>query len=170
MVFSKLDFNNGSISNSYLKNGFFAMDEGVNTSGLYVINNSTFVNNTSEYGTILNIKTLEELTGSTINVTNSEFISNRASKYGGAVYSIGEFSNLHVYFDYCKFIDNHALLGDIFYSYSRESSPLISNIEELELIEGALVTNPVKIILDNDNQNSFSILSGDMLPKNITCN
>ncbi|KAL6612841.1 7 transmembrane sweet-taste receptor of 3 GCPR-domain-containing protein [Neocallimastix sp. 'constans'] len=168
MVFSKLDFNNGSISNSYLKNGFFAMDEGVNTSGLYVINNSTFVNNTSEYGTILNIKTLEELTGSTINVTNSEFISNRASKYGGAVYSIGEFSNLHVYFDYCKFIDNHALLGDIFYSYSRESSPLISNIEELELIEGALVTNPVKIILDNDNQNSFSILSGDMLPKNIT--
>jgi len=158
------------VKNSYFRNGFIYLDESDGTSGGYNLMNSRFENNTSEYGTILHIEYLNQKTGTQVNTINSVFIGNKASKYGGVIYSIGPYDNLHIQINYCTFTDNHAKLGDIVYSLSRESIPYFSNLEKLEAIEGAVVTNPTKLILDENSINKVSIYSGDTIPNNITSN
>jgi len=169
-VHTKLDFNNSTIKNSHFKNGFFTLDEDNNSSGIYNINKSTFINNTSEYGTIINIKKLYENTGCKVNVLNSLFINNKASKFGGVIYSIGKYNNLHANIINCIFFDNNAELGDVIYGFSKKSLPIISNIKKLESMDGAVVTNPTKIRLNSNYINKISINSGDTIPKNISCN
>ncbi|KAL6626029.1 hypothetical protein U3516DRAFT_809530 [Neocallimastix sp. 'constans'] len=168
LVHTKLDFNNSTIKNSHFKNGFFTLDEDNNSSGIYNINKSTFINNTSEYGTIINIKKLYENTGCKVNVLNSLFINNKASKFGGVIYSIGKYNNLHANIINCIFFDNNAELGDVIYGFSKKSLPIISNIKKLESMDGAVVTNPTKIRLNSNYINKISINSGDTIPKNIS--
>ena len=158
------------MKNSYFRNGFIYLDETVGSSGNYYITNSRFENNTSENGSIIHIEYLDRKTGTFLSSDNSVFIGNKASNYGGVIYSMGPYDNLHIQINDCTFTDNHAKLGDIIYSLSRESTPYINNIKELEAIEGAVVTNPTKLILDEDSINKISIYSGDTIPNNITSN
>ncbi|ORX52137.1 hypothetical protein BCR36DRAFT_396937 [Piromyces finnis] len=169
-VYTYIDFRNNTVKNSYFKNGFFYMDENDQTSGLFMIYDSLFVNNTGEAGTIFHIGELLYLTGCTIESTSSQYIGNNSTKYGGVIYSMGQYNNLHTKFIDNVFIDNHSRFGDVIYSYSKESNPNISNINELEAIDGAIVTKPAKIILSEDSIKSFSIHSGDFIPKNIKSN
>ncbi|OUM64963.1 hypothetical protein PIROE2DRAFT_60320 [Piromyces sp. E2] len=138
------------VKNSNFKNGFLYMDEYF--TGMFNITNSSFLNNTSENGTILNILYLDEHTPCFVKSENSTYIGNRASKHGGVVNSM----------------DNHAKLGDIIYIYSKDTSPLISDIEELEAIDGAIVTNPTEFILTDNSFKRITINSGDKIPNNIT--
>jgi len=43
-------------------------------------------------------------------------------------------------------------------------------VDELREIEGAFVTNPVRLEFTNDSPQSLSILSGESIPNNIQCN
>ncbi|OUM57802.1 hypothetical protein PIROE2DRAFT_17101 [Piromyces sp. E2] len=167
---SYIVFRNSTLKNSYFRNGFIFMNEGYGSSGKYYITNSVFTNNTSEFGTVVNIIYMDEKTGCEVNSTNSYYIGNRATKYGGVFYSMGPYNNLHVNIKNNTFIDNHAKLGDIMYSYSRAAMPNIDNIEELEAIDGAIVTNPTQFILDEDSIKKISIYSGDTIPNNISSN
>ncbi|ORX76364.1 hypothetical protein BCR32DRAFT_271328 [Anaeromyces robustus] len=166
MVYTKLDVYNNTIKNSYLKDGFFFMDELRSTSGLYTIEDSTFENNTSDCGSIFHLEYLERYTGSTIICNNSLFRNNTAKRFGGAVYSVGEFNNYHFTMTNNKFINNHALQGSSLYGYSRESLPVVSNLRELESVKGNVATNPTSMRLVNNtyNNHKISLLSGDTLP------
>ncbi|OUM60345.1 hypothetical protein PIROE2DRAFT_13890 [Piromyces sp. E2] len=168
-VSTYIKYNNNLLKNSNFEKGFFYMDEFEHSSGGYYINESIFENITSEYGTIYNIGYINDLTGCQLNSTNSYYVGNRASKYGGVIYSMGPYNFKHVHFINDTFIDNHAELGDIIHTYSINTSPTFTNIEEIEAIEGAISTNPTSFILDEDSIKSISIYSGDSIPSNITC-
>jgi len=158
---------NCTVTNSHFTHGLAYMDEGT-SAAILTLENSTFVNNTSEYGTIMNVKHMDINTACRMRSTNSTFIGNRASKYGGIIYSMGLYNHLYFNFTNNTYIDNHAKLGDIMYSYSKATTPQIDNLEELETIENAIVTNPTKLILSENSIKNFSIYSGDTIPNNIT--
>ena len=68
--------------------------------GAHKFDNSNFRNNTSESGTYLNISNFAIETGKrVVNVTNSSFTDNTASKFGGVYYVMGETSYLRMHFE-----------------------------------------------------------------------
>jgi len=143
------------------------LDETDNTSGIFTIENTIFKNNTSEFGTAINAKYFNQVTGSKIEIRNSEFINNTANKYGGAIQSIGEYNDLHFFIINCKFINNQASLGNDIYTLTKKSLPRISNINMLELDKESIVTNPTRIKLVDDSFQKISIYSGESIPNNI---
>jgi len=145
------------------------MDENKDTSGIFTISNSVFKNNTSEVGTVFNIININKITGSNIYVLNSNFIDNKASKYGGVVHSLGKYNNYHFVLLYCNFINNYAYLGNDIYSISRESMPYITNIKQLESTKNSVATNPTSFKLNDNSIDRISIFSGDTIPNNILC-
>jgi len=143
------------------------MDESRDTSGRFRANYITFTNNTSEYGTFLNVNVFKKGTGSKILIKECEFKNNTASKFGGVVYSTGSDNHMHVEFDSCRFYSNHAKLGKDVYCYTKTSSP---SIRYGNFYEKDLVTLPSNFKLDEKTYNGeVSILSGETIPDNITC-
>ncbi|OUM56206.1 hypothetical protein PIROE2DRAFT_19288 [Piromyces sp. E2] len=169
-VSTNAKFYNNTVKNNYFRKGFINIDEDELSSGNFEIYDSVIANNTGEYGPAVYIGYMAKLTGSRFNSTNTLYIGNRATKYGGAIYSMGPYNNIYVNFTDSTFIDNHALLGDIIHSYSRESLPYFSNLKELEAIAGAITTNPTKLLLDKESITKISLYSGDMIPSNIASN
>ncbi|ORX47569.1 hypothetical protein BCR36DRAFT_92865 [Piromyces finnis] len=162
-------FYNNTIKNSYFKNGIIECDRSKEKSGNITVENSVFINNKSEYGTILNIQLLDERYHTRINIINSKFENNTASKYGGVIYSKDKLTPKSVKVENCEFINNKALIGNDIYTLKIDYEPLISNREYLKNIKGSLATNPTKIKLNNDTFNDLLIKSGDKIPEGITC-
>jgi len=133
-----------------------------------MISSSIFINNTSEYGTIFNVPFINDKSAYGIMVNNCQFTNNTASKYGGVIYSLGEFNNKHVNFYNCNFYDNHAKLGNVLYSYSSMSSPIMNNCN---LNSNDIVTLPTYFEVDEYSYegDEISILSGENIPEGITC-
>ena len=127
---SVIELFSSSIINSHFKNGFIYVNEDEGIAGGIIINSSNFLNNTSEYGTVFNVKKLNLETGTSIKVNSGVFINNTASKFGGVIYSLGKYNNYHVELNTCKFNNNQAKLGGVVYGYSISSFPKISNIEQ----------------------------------------
>eukprot|EP00833_Pecoramyces_ruminatium_P012736 jgi/Orpsp1_1/1186768/evm.model.d7180000053179.1 len=57
--------------------------------------------------------------------------------------------------------------GNLFYTIDKESIPFISNLDELQKINGSFATNPTKLNF-NGNYNEITLLSGDILPNGIS--
>jgi len=136
-------------------------------SGLFHISNSKFINNTSEYGTIFSIFSINQDTGSIFDVKNCEFTNNTSSNFGGVIYSVGKYINNHMNFTDCQFNNNHARLGDTIYSYSIDGIPNISN--DTYFNENDLATLPTYFKSYSNLTNSISILSGESIPEDISC-
>jgi len=99
-----------------------------------------------------------------------EYINNTASKYGGVIYSLGENNRIHTEFNNCIFNNNHAKLGDIVYSYSINSIPVLkSNDKEISFDTNDIITLPTYFELDPNTIDKVSILSGENIPEGITC-
>lgn len=103
-----------------------------------------------------------------VTIRNSTFENLTASKYGGVIYSNSLNSNNRILLENCKFINNHALIGDILYSLTKDSGPVISNIDEIKDIKGLLATNPTYIKLDDDSFKNLTIISGEKIPNGIS--
>jgi len=102
--------------------------------------------------------------------TYCEYTNNTASKYGGVVYSLGEYNGLHSALTNCTFDNNHAKLGNIVYGYSKDSIPDISNIQEINSIDkNNIVTLPTYFEIDLNTNDKISILSGETIPEGIAC-
>ncbi|OUM60022.1 hypothetical protein PIROE2DRAFT_63399 [Piromyces sp. E2] len=148
------------------------MDDFNSKDGRFVIENSKFSNISSENGSILNIKSLNDYNlYNSVLISNSTFENTSASKYGGVIYSLSEFTGKCITIENCEFKNNSALLGNAIYSLNKNSEPKISNIKELREIKGLVSTNPTKISIINDinNDNIISIYSGEKIPDNIKC-
>ncbi|ORY77905.1 hypothetical protein LY90DRAFT_84737 [Neocallimastix californiae] len=167
-----MNLENNTFSNSYFKNGLIMIDNErpeIVISGKYLINNCNFNNIKSEFGSVLHIKSLFESSNTLMEFRNSIFENNTASKYGGVIYSNSEFTNKYIRMYDCTFINNHAQIGHTLYSLNKESEPYISNINELRAIQGSVMTNPTKLILNDNNIKTISLISSDVLPSGISC-
>jgi len=165
---SRFYFIESTLKNSHFKNGFIFMDENKDNSGQYSIENSTFVNNTSEYGTIFSIYTIRVATGSSIDIRDCKFINNTSYNFGGVIYSVGEYNNKFVRFYDCIFSNNHARLGDIIYSYSKAAMPTFYS-DTSYLNNDTLATIPTYFNIDGNPIDKISILSGESIPEGISC-
>ncbi|OUM59144.1 hypothetical protein PIROE2DRAFT_15402, partial [Piromyces sp. E2] len=114
-----------------------------NCLGHYEINNTEFNELYGFEGSILYINEINNNTIITFN--NSIFKNVVAINRGGIVYSESNSTNLYVSFNDCFFDNNYSYDGHISYSYSKQSEPYFSNIEELQKIEGAFSTNPTNL-------------------------
>jgi len=163
---TKFNFTESSLTNSHFKNGFIYLDEDHKASGQFGITNSKFINNTSESGTIFSIISLNIETGSSVKVNDCEFTNNISSNYGGVMYSVSPYVNNHMKFTNCQFNNNHARFGDIIYSYSIDSMPMLINNTYLN--EYDVATLPTFFKIDRDSSDKISILSGENIPENIS--
>jgi len=155
-----------TITNSHFKSGFIFLDEFEMNSGIFHISNSKFINNTSDYGTVFSIFSINQDTGTIFDIKNCEFTNNTSSNFGGVVYSVGVYTNNHMNFTECQFNNNHARLGNTIYSYSIEGTPIILN--DTYLNENDLATLPTYFIMNNNLTESISIFSGESIPENIS--
>jgi len=153
-----------NVLNSFFKNGFLYMNEKEKQSGGYTVWYTNFENNTSEYGTIFNVPYLSHGKDKYIQVYNSSFINNTASKFGGVIYSLGEYSGMRMNFTYCYFENNHAKYGNIVYAYSKERAPEIENLNSMDIS-----VIPSHFQMDEKGVEKISILSGESIPKDIMC-
>jgi len=144
------------------------MNEKENNSGGFYISNSKFINNTSEYGTFLNVPFLNKNTGTGIEIHTSEFTNNTASKFGGIIYSLGEYNNYHMKLVNNQYNNNNAKLGNIIYSYSLNSLP---DIVSDNINKDDIVTLPSYFEVDKNSyeDDEITILSGESIPDGITC-
>ncbi|KAG4108227.1 hypothetical protein H8356DRAFT_1069033 [Neocallimastix lanati (nom. inval.)] len=164
---------NNTFSNSYFKSGLIHIDnEYIDEviSGSFLIYNNNFDNIKSDYGSVINIKILFKNSNTRINVNDSIFKNNVASKFGGVIYSSSLYTNYSVSFNNCIFINNYAKIGQIAFSLNKDSEPKFSNIDELREKKGLISTNPTKLILSNNITNNISLLSSDLFPSGVLCN
>jgi len=163
---------NNTFSNSYFKSGLIHIDnEYIDEviSGSFLIYNNNFDNIKSDYGSVINIKNLFKNSNTRINVNDSIFKNNVASKFGGVIYSSSLYTNYSVSFNNCIFINNYAKIGQIAFSLNKDSEPKFSNIDELREKKGLISTNPTKLILSNNITNNISLLSSDLFPSGVLC-
>jgi len=93
--------------NNTLYYGYFKILPYIMYYGTFLINNCTFVNNKSIYGTIFNVES-DVYSLNQIKVSNSTFDNNYAKEYGGVIYSNSKYVNKMLTFTDCKFINNNA--------------------------------------------------------------
>ena len=157
--------NHCDITNSYFKNGFVYMNVKEKLYGFHKFENSKFENNTSESGTFLNISYFP-IEGGTkvINVSNSTFINNTASKFGGVYYILGETSYLRMFFDECSYDNNHAQFGNVIYGDSNDTLPIVGSLSSNDIS-----TIPAYFERYGNETERISILSGEIIPKGIMC-
>ncbi|OUM60024.1 hypothetical protein PIROE2DRAFT_63400 [Piromyces sp. E2] len=163
----KIEIYNSTFSNCHFDNGLIEVDTKNKITGNYQIENSFFYNNTSEYGSIVNIKSFDDDMNGKIKFINSKFENNSVSNFGGVIYSNSLKTNKYVSFNNCEFMNNKAENGNISFSLSKDSEPIFSNIESLRKTKGLITTNPTKILL-NDNYD-IKLFSGEKLPYGIAC-
>jgi len=138
------------------------MNEKEQHSGTITVMNSDFTDNTSEYGTIINMPYMYEKSSSKISISSSYIANNSASKFGGVFYSTGEFNSDHLFITCNKFYNNYAKLGNIIYGHSKNKIPTIDEIKTSDI-----VLLPSNFKLNNTSFRSISILSGEKIPENI---
>ena len=141
------------------------MDESNGEGGIYRIFSSTFENNTSEYGTIFNIPYTSTYEFMNVNVNNSTFTNNTASKFGGVIYSIGENNIKRLSFKKCNYNNNYAKLGNIIYGHSKYTLPNIG----YNLKKSDVSTIPTYFEMYGNIVDDISILSGESIPEGIMC-
>jgi len=149
------------VSNSYFKNGLFHWNELNLETGSYIIQNSTFENNTSESGTIFNFSFISQGSEKFFTISDLIFINNTASKFGGVVYSIGE-NNL-VKFSNCSYYNNHASSGNTLYVHSKGAMPNIGELDSNDI-------STIPAYFEIQGYKEISILSGESIPEDIMCN
>lgn len=154
------------VSNSYFKRGFIYMNAKENVFGGCYIRHSNFVNNTSECGTILNLNYLNPATSvlKYIYMTNSTFTNNTASKFGGVIYSLGQYNNDRISIVDCTFNNNHAESGNIIYAHSKKNLSFIVNKNSNDVS-----TIPEYFKKVGNKGEGISILSGESIPEGIKC-
>jgi len=158
---------NSNVSNSHFKNGFIHMDESYSNelnfeSGEYTVSNSNFENNTSACGTVFNFPYLTTGKDKIVKVSNSKFINNTASKFGGVIYSVGENNAKSLSFTNCYYYNNHANFGNILYTISKNSLPYIGNLNSVDVS-----TIPKYFKMYGNEVKEISILSGESIPEGI---
>jgi len=132
--------------------------------GTHTISDSNFENNTSECGTIFNFPYLSRGKDKIIKVSNSKFINNTASKFGGVIYSVGENNDESISFTNCYFYNNHAKLGNIMYTHSKNALPYIGSYKLTDIS-----TIPTYFKMYGNTVKEISILSGENIPEGIKC-
>ncbi len=132
--------------------------------GSYTVSNSNFENITSECGTIFNFPCLTSGKDQFIKVSNSKFINNTASKFGGVIYSTGEYNNKAINFTNCYYYNNHAKFGNIIYAHSKDTLPYIGDLNETDIS-----TIPAYFKMYGNVIENISILSGESIPEGIKC-
>ncbi|OUM56320.1 hypothetical protein PIROE2DRAFT_65601, partial [Piromyces sp. E2] len=162
---------NNTFRNGIFENGLIEVNTEQDVYGNIDIENSVFENLFSNNGPVLNIKNIEDNQyNQKIIFTNSTFINNSALYFGGVVYSVCQNTNKSVFFNGCNFINNTAHFGNVAYSINKKNEPNFSNIEDLRNSEGDIVTNPSHLkFIDNPILNNISFVSGEILPKGISC-
>ena len=133
--------------------------------GGHIFNDSNFKNNTSECGTFLNISHLPlDKKEKILNIQNSIFTNNTASKFGGVIYSIGENTHERIIFNNCEFDNNHAQFGNIIYAQSKDSLPSVGSLNSNDVS-----TIPAYFEKYGNKTERISILSGESIPEGIMC-
>jgi len=162
----KVEIRYGIVSNSYFKNGFLHWDDREHADGIFRAESSIFENNASEYGTIFNVPYtgLGADTTILITVANCTFINNTASKFGGVIYSIGEYNARRMAFSGCHYNNNHAQSGNIIYGHSKNT---IQGIGQILMNFDDVSTIPAKFEMVGDVYDEITIHSGDSIPDNI---
>ncbi len=155
-----------NITNSYFKNGFFHWDERYGEGGIFKISYSKFENNTSESGTIFNIPYTSFYEYTNIGVNEVVFTNNTASKFGGVIYSIGEYNAKRMSFLDCSYNNNHAQFGNIIYGHTKKTLPKIGHYSEKN---GDVSTIPSYFEMCGNVVDEISILSGESIPEGIMC-
>lgn len=157
---------NINVSNSYFKKGFSNWN--YYFGGCLIVSDSKFENNTSEFGTIFNypintfgICIYADTHTRYTTVSNSTFINNTASKFGGVIYIMG---NNNVTFTDCHFYNNNAKYGNIIYSNSKETLLKIDNLNSTDI-----ATIPAHFEMCGKKVEKISILSGERIPEGIMC-
>ncbi|ORY63734.1 hypothetical protein LY90DRAFT_505180 [Neocallimastix californiae] len=112
--------------NNTLYYGYFKVLPYIMYYGTFLINNCTFVNNKSIYGTIFNVES-DVYSLNQIKVSNSTFDNNYAKEYGGVIYSNSKYVNKMLTFTDCKFINNNAGNKDLFENLSNEKKNFATN-------------------------------------------
>ncbi|OUM70479.1 hypothetical protein PIROE2DRAFT_1345 [Piromyces sp. E2] len=166
---SVFTFRNNTYDNCYFKKGIFYIDNKNGLSGKYHDEKSKYINIKSEYGSVIHINNLKSNSNTLFDIKKSIFKNNNASKYGGIIYSLSEFTRKYITLEECTFENNTAQLGNVLYSLNKESEPQISNIDELRKEKGAIATNPTKVILNDDSLYDISVMSGEKFPEGISC-
>lgn len=106
---------NTNITNSYFENGFLYYTNKWAVTGFYTIQNILFENNTSYRGTFLYYDDIKGGDVPLLSISNIKFINNKATNYGGIIYSNARDDSLigSIQLKYCEFINNTAVLGII---------------------------------------------------------
>jgi len=133
-------------------------------SGRDIISGSNFVNNTSECGTIFNYSSLNPSSISGIEVKNSKFINNVASKFGGVIYLTGYYDYNYMKFKDCYYYSNHAKFGNIVYARSKNFMGFINDLNPTDVM-----TFPAYFEMYGNVVEEVSILSGERIPEGIMC-
>ncbi len=136
--------------------------------GSFSVNDSNFENNKSVRGTIFNVHvhTLSVENTRFIYVSNSKFINNRALKFGGVIYFIGNsiVDNYHTTFLNCYFYKNNAFIGKNVYVHSKSTLQTIGNFDSTDAS-----TVPTNFEMCGNIVDEISILSGESIPEGIMC-
>jgi len=158
------------IENSYFNNCFFTrglfflnyfVADSITSTGNYTISGTTFENIYSIKGSVFRIEG-NDYHNFNYNITDCIF-KNNYSKYGGVIYSINDDSSKSINFTNCEFINNRSPLGNVVYSSNIKSIPYFSNIDELNEIDGAIVTNPTIIKKMNNMDSILKVYSGNTI-------
>jgi len=154
--------------NNTLYYGYFKILPYIMYYGTFLINNCTFVNNKSIYGTIFNVES-DVYSLNQIKVSNSTFDNNYAKEYGGVIYSNSKYVNKMLTFTDCKFINNNAgNKGNFMMILNKESLPIFKFnnkylkdlFENLSNEKKNFATNPSSIACAKVNE-KISIFSGE---------
>ncbi|ORX82322.1 hypothetical protein BCR32DRAFT_292715 [Anaeromyces robustus] len=168
---SYIVLDDSSFTDSYFDNGLIHInDQKYYYCGHYKIENSLFSNIHGINGAIFNIVGYNPIYTVAIKTFTSRFINNVASKNGGVIYSINQYTNDLLIFNDCIFYNNTALQGTIAYSLNKRAEPYFSNREDIiESINGTFATNPSIIKFTEDTPKFISVLSGNIISEKISC-
>ena len=163
MLSANVNIESGNVSNSYFKKGLIYMNARETLFGTCIFRNSKFVNNSSECGTFININYLNPNNDiKYIQVTDSIYTNNTDSKFGGIIYTLGEYNYMHTLFPNCTFNNNHAESGNIIYAHSKYTLPSLGIIKSTDIS-----TIPKYFRKDGNEGENISILSGERILKGI---
>ncbi|OUM65456.1 hypothetical protein PIROE2DRAFT_7572 [Piromyces sp. E2] len=168
---SEIYIENCVFFDNYYEGGFFSFGTNDETKyGKYQINDSEFIKVRSPYGGIVNIEEIGIHSDINCKFFRCYFERNSADFHGGIIYSLFNRTNRYITFENCTFHENFAKHGDIFYGFTQQYEPIIRyNLEELKEIDGAFVTNPVRLEFTEESPQSLILSSGDTIPNNIQC-
>ncbi|ORX52523.1 hypothetical protein BCR36DRAFT_369322 [Piromyces finnis] len=172
--YSTTNIKNSNFSNIYEESGIFKFSSKDYFYGTFNIRNSTFNNNRSLKGGVIHVEDVENA-NYLIVFYDSFFYNNAAELYGGVIFSIHSSVKERVIFENCEFYNNTAEFGNLAYSLNIDSEPIFvyndtSKLSQLKSIKNTFVTNPSKLVINEDSNKINDILSGDIIHDDIIVN